>query len=388
MRDQAPTTCFLMETRLDREGFNKHCRELPFPNKFIIKKPYGGGGLALIWKNEVKMEVINFTNNHILARVEEEDGFVWMLTCFYGWPEACQKPQSRALLNHLRSFVDGPWCCVGDFNAILHSSEKKSKYPPQFKQMDDFRNLLDDCRLADLGFVGYPYTWNNKRPGLENTQERLDRVVANTGWREKFHASSVFHLFSHASDHRPLLLHAKSDLRHRGKSTRSFRFEEAWLMRADCEEVITEAWGSVDSLDSGLRCIKKKISRCGSILQAWGASDTHPDVAEIKRVQKKVEELSMAELTEANKSEFLVASKILDDLLLKQEFYWAQRSRVAWLKHGDKNTKFFHSKASQRRRRNFIHGVRDNNNIWVEEPKEVADVAIDYFESIFHLGSC
>ena len=388
MRDQAPTTCFLMETRLDREGFNKHCRELPFPNKFIIKKPYGGGGLALIWKNEVKMEVINFTNNHILARVEEEDGFVWMLTCFYGWPKACQKPQSWALLNHLRSIVDGPWCCVDDFNAILHSSEKKSKYPPQFKQMDDFRNLLDDCRLADLGFVGYPYAWNNKRPGLENTQERLDRVVANTGWREKFHASSVLHLFSHAFDHRPLLLLAKSDLRHRGKSTRSFRFEEAWLMRADCEEVITEAWGSVDSLDSGLRCIKKKISRCGSILQAWGASDTNPDVAEIKRVQKKVEELSMAELTEANKSEFLVASKILDDLLLKQEFYWAQRSRVAWLKHGDKNTKFFHSKASQRQRRNFIHGVRDNNNIWVEEPEEVADVAIDDFESIFHSGSC
>ena len=90
VRDQAPTACFLMETRSDREGFNKHCRELPFPNKFIIKKPYGGGGLALTWKNEVKMEVINFTNNHILARVEEEDGFVWMLTCFYGWPEACQ----------------------------------------------------------------------------------------------------------------------------------------------------------------------------------------------------------------------------------------------------------------------------------------------------------
>ena len=138
VRDQAPTACFLMETRSDREGFNKHCRELPFPNKFIIKKPYGGGGLALTWKNEVKMEVINFMDNHILARVEEEDGFVWMLTCFYGWPEACQKPHSWALLNHLRSFVDGPWCCVGDFNAILHSSEKKSKYTPQFKQMDDF----------------------------------------------------------------------------------------------------------------------------------------------------------------------------------------------------------------------------------------------------------
>ena len=44
MRDQIPTVCFLMETRLDKEGFKKHGRELPFPNKFIVKKPYSGGG--------------------------------------------------------------------------------------------------------------------------------------------------------------------------------------------------------------------------------------------------------------------------------------------------------------------------------------------------------
>lgn len=100
---------------------------------------------------------------------------------------------------------------MGDFNAILHSSEKQSRYPPSFKQMDDFRNALDVCHLADLGFVGYPFTWNNKRLGLENTRERLDRVVANLGWKEKFKGSSVIHLSSHASDHQPLLLHARSD---------------------------------------------------------------------------------------------------------------------------------------------------------------------------------
>lgn len=59
-----------------------------------MKKPHGGGGLALIWKAKVKMEVINFTDHHILARVVEEDGFVWILTCFYGWPEASQKHKS------------------------------------------------------------------------------------------------------------------------------------------------------------------------------------------------------------------------------------------------------------------------------------------------------
>ena len=75
---------FFMETRLDREGFDNHYRELPFLNKFVVKKPNGGGGLALIWKAKVNMEVINFTNHHILVKVVEEDSFAWMLTCFYG----------------------------------------------------------------------------------------------------------------------------------------------------------------------------------------------------------------------------------------------------------------------------------------------------------------
>ena len=81
-------------------------------------------------KSEVKLEVINFTEHHILARVVEEDGFTWFLTGFYGWLDVSEKKKSWALLSHISSFVDGPWCCVGDFNAILHQSEKQSRHPP------------------------------------------------------------------------------------------------------------------------------------------------------------------------------------------------------------------------------------------------------------------
>lgn len=111
----------------------------------------------------------------------EEDGFEWTLTCFYGWPDAREKHKSWALLSHLSSFAQGPWCCIRDFNAILHSTEKQSKFPPPFKQMDEFRLVLESCKLVDLGFIGYPYTWNNKRPGAANTKQRLDRAVANDG---------------------------------------------------------------------------------------------------------------------------------------------------------------------------------------------------------------
>ena len=75
MREQAPNVCFLMETWLGKEGFDKLYGELPFPNRIIVKKPNSSGGLALIWKNEVQIELINFTAHHILVKVKEEDGF-------------------------------------------------------------------------------------------------------------------------------------------------------------------------------------------------------------------------------------------------------------------------------------------------------------------------
>ena len=48
------------------------------------------------------------------------------LTGFYGWLEAQQKEKLWRLLKYLQTFVVEPWVVIGDFNAYLHASEKKS----------------------------------------------------------------------------------------------------------------------------------------------------------------------------------------------------------------------------------------------------------------------
>ena len=42
------------------------------------------------------------------------------------------------------------------------------------------------------------------------------------------------------------------------------------------------------------------------------------------------------------------------DLMVKEDYFWHQRSRVDWLKSGDMNTSYFHSRATQCNKRNFI----------------------------------
>ena len=99
-----------------------------------------------------------------------------------------------------------------------------------------------------------------------------------------------------------------------------------------------------------------------------------------------MDRLNEAKLTKASKAEYLNLSKKLDELLQKQEIYWAQRSRINWMKHGDRNTKFFHAKASQRRRKNYIRGIRNSQGQWVENLEEVVQVALDYFDNLFQVG--
>ena len=108
--------------------------------------------------------------------------------------------------------------------------------------MEDFRVALENCELTDLGFNGHKFTWTNQRLGSAHTKQRLDKAVADKDWIEKFPASSVSHLFSHASDHIPILLRTMNDRRLRGRGVGGFKFEESWLLWDDCEEVVHEVW--------------------------------------------------------------------------------------------------------------------------------------------------
>jgi hypothetical protein len=75
--------------------------------------------------------------------------------------------------------------------------------------------------------------------------------------------------------------------------------------------------------------------------------------------------------------------KQLDDLLKSEEVWWRQRSRALWLKYGDKNTSYFHQKANQRRRKNKIENLTDDQGIQQFEPGKIEEILLNHFSNLF-----
>ena len=73
----------------------------------------------------------------------------------------------------------------------------------------------------------------------------------------------------------------------------------------------------------------------------------------------------------------------VNQLLDKEAKMWGQHSRVMWLRDGDRNTKFFHSKASQRRRRNYITKLQDATSNWCGGQEKVNTTILDFYQNLF-----
>ena len=73
----------------------------------------------------------------------------------------------------------------------------------------------------------------------------------------------------------------------------------------------------------------------------------------------------------------------MDELELREELYWKQRSRQDWSKHGDKNTKFFHAKAKQRVKRNNIKRLKDADGEIYEKEEDIAEILVRHFQTLF-----
>lgn len=122
--------------------------------------------------------------------------------------------------------------------------------------MNGFREVVHDCQLVDLGYIGSEYTWTDNRE--DEMRCRLYRALATQAWIHLFLHSRVCHLNPSKSDHFPIMVEIRNSVGNVPRKCRRFRFEEMWLHEASCEEIITAMW-SVQRQGAPLVCVCDKI---------------------------------------------------------------------------------------------------------------------------------
>ncbi|XP_061362932.1 uncharacterized protein LOC133306628 [Gastrolobium bilobum] len=207
-------------------------------------------------------------------------------------------------------------------------------------------HYLDSLETDFITFIyGPDFTWKRGR-----LQERLDRACANEDWNLAWPNRFVSHLPFFDSDHRAILVANGDGARPRDYS-RTFRFLAAWLT-VPSSNVFRKNMIQKNRIYSRLKGLESYRA---------GYYDHNLEI-----LQKSL-------------------WKELQSILLCEELTWFQRSRIQWLKYGDKNSKFFHSSTVARRRFNRIVALQNDQGRWITDSDELVHMAISYYQDLFRM---
>ena len=150
---------------------------MDFKNMLEVPRRNKVGGLVIFWKEDFDLSIETFSPNHIDSMINKGKDKEWRFSAFYGEPDTRFRHKSWAKLRTLKPPSNSPWICASDFNEITRQSEKIGGQVRPHNQMQPFRDVLDEYRFMDMGFVGSPFTWH-KHYADYTVWERLDRAVA------------------------------------------------------------------------------------------------------------------------------------------------------------------------------------------------------------------
>lgn len=240
--------------------------------------------------------------------------------------------------------------------------------------------MLSQCDLHDLGYSGAKWTYDNKQKGANNVRIRLDRVVATPAWSHIFPDCSVQHLVSPRSYHSPLLIDLLAN-KPENRRPAAMRYEAYWEREEKLSEEVEVAW-TKHRVAGDLGSVANTLDGVMLHLHKWSGVTIGSLGKSIKEKRKQME--SLARRTDAaGQKTYRKVSAELDELLEKDDVKWHQRSRLEWIKSGDRNTSFFHKKSSWRAKKNHISCIRREDGTVSEDLDEIESSATNYFRSLF-----
>ncbi|WJX47132.1 hypothetical protein P8452_33857 [Trifolium repens] len=376
-----PAMLVLMELRCDPNKLRRSCQLLGY-DEFVATDVEGyAGGILVAWKKDYfTVDVCIKSIQYIHLRVKYPNRDWWFFTSIYASPIETKR---NILWNDLKSLarnIHEPWLLAGDFNDIVCAGEKKGGASASIRKCNTFKDRIDACNLIDMGAMGPKFTWRGPiYHGGQRIFERLDRALCNDHWRLKFPDGFVKVLTRlDFSNHHPILI-APIHVPHL-VAERQFRFESAWLLEDKYDNMLQQSWNKDGVITHNLINVMRNIKEWKFQSLDHIMHEKRKLIGRLNGIQRRIQDgVNHGGL---GRMEYRLQQE-LNDILRKEELMWYQRSRAKWLTDGDRNTKYYHLKTVNRRRRNNIVMLKDVNGQWVEDVDQLQKLASDFYKNLF-----
>ncbi|KAK2651619.1 hypothetical protein Ddye_011475 [Dipteronia dyeriana] len=195
---------------------------------------------------------------------------------------------------------------------------------------------------------------------------KADRVKQNLRFGEGFSVDCSMIRFRQTIE--------ECELTDLGSSGPTFTWNNRREGRDDLGRVVKNVW-DVSGNATSMGDLKEKFNECVATLRGWSL-DRFGNLRnkigiknrEIEHLYRNCEKVWVIQLIQLLETE-------VEGLLDCEEFYWKQRSWVNWLEAGDSNTKFFHSRATTRKRKNWVERLIYSTGRVVDSEKVVKVLA-------------
>uniref|UniRef100_A0A453RSW6 Endonuclease/exonuclease/phosphatase domain-containing protein n=1 Tax=Aegilops tauschii subsp. strangulata TaxID=200361 RepID=A0A453RSW6_AEGTS len=381
-RLEDPDILFLAETKLIEGELERFRWSLGLAN-MIAWDPVGRSrGIVMFWRRGVDVTLRSYGRRHVDVDVEGEEGGVWRLTGVYGESDADRKKETWRTIRLLgQQHQEGrPWLCVGDFNEIPRDDEKVGGVPWAQSCMDNFRASFVNCALCDIGYEGDKFTRRNHNKEYDTyICERLDRATANAKWCELFPEFSVLNGNPRHSDHRPVIVDTEGDKKARPSGDRGFRFEAWWLQEEGCSEEIQGEWE--ESWMNGGGGVAGAMEEVAGRMKKWNKEVVGELECRLKKGRAGLERCMKQPVSEHKVREEARLRCVVRDMEEKKYTKAKQRTHITWLKHGNRNTRYFMVFASARKKSNRVKKLRREDGSILEEGPELNNYIRSFFRT-------
>lgn len=200
----------------------------------------------------------------------------------------------------------------------------------------------------------------------------------------------LVHVINTSSDHYAILIELAGQPTQRAQRPvqQGFKYEAMWLRAADYKEHLERSWSEGRSGDLSLQATWDNLHRVAGALKSWSRDTFGSIQRQINRLERRLKSIRSAPVTDTSLAEERSIENQLCELFEREEIMARQRSRVDWLREGDRNTEFFQARAAARKRTNRIQRlVRDDGSL-CDTQGQIKGLVQQFYEKLFTSEHC